>query len=264
VDMQPDKKKLSVSIVIPARNEAKNLRHFLPSIPADVKEIILVDGHSTDDTIAVAMALRPDIRIIRQTGRGKGDAMRVGFAACTQDVIVMLDGDGSADPMEIPRFVEALEKGYDFAKGSRFRKGGGSSDITLLRRLGNWGLCALVNILFFERFSDLCYGYNAFRRACLDRIELDCTGFEVEAQLCLRIHKAKCTIIEVPSMEHQRIHGQSNLHTFRDGWRILKVIFYEWFNQQSQKKTIKSGNMAPVPAYGEAEHVFSTPEEVIL
>jgi glycosyltransferase involved in cell wall biosynthesis len=262
--MMSDQKKLSVSVVIPARNEAKNLCHFLPSIPPDVKEIVLVDGHSTDDTIAVARALRPDIRIIRQIGRGKGDAMRIGFAACTQDVIVMLDGDGSADPMEIPRFVEALEKGYDFAKGTRFRKGGGSSDITPLRRLGNWGLCALVNILFSERFSDLCYGYNAFRRTCLDRIELDCTGFEVEAQLCLRIHNAKCTIIEVPSMEHQRIHGQSNLHTFKDGWRILKVIFSERFNQRSQKKITESDYIAHIPAYDEAEPVFSTPEEVRL
>jgi glycosyltransferase involved in cell wall biosynthesis len=237
--MSLNQKKLPVSIVIPARNEAKNLYHFLPSIPASVGEVLLIDGHSTDDTIAVAQNLRPDIRIIRQAGKGKGDAMRIGFAACTQDVIVMLDGDGSADPAEIPLFVEALARGHDFAKGSRFIKGGGSSDITLLRRIGNYALCGLVNLLFRESFTDLCYGYNAFRRDCLDHIVLDCTGFEIEAQLCLRMQKAGLKIIEVPSIEGRRIHGQSNLRTFKDGWRVLKVILHEWSNRSVRQNTRK-------------------------
>ena len=129
-------KRLSVSVVIPARNEAKNLYHLLPFFSSDIDEVILVDGHSTDGTIAVARELYPNIHIIEQTGMGKGDAMRAGFAACTKDVIVMFDCDGSADPTEIPRFVEAVAQGYDFAKGSRFVKGGGSTDITLLRNLG--------------------------------------------------------------------------------------------------------------------------------
>jgi glycosyltransferase involved in cell wall biosynthesis len=250
--MQINQERLSVSIVIPARNEAKNLYHLLPRVPNDIDEIILVDGHSTDDTIAVAQKLCPHIRIIRQVGMGKGDAMRVGFAACTQDVIIMLDCDGSADPAEIPEFVAALEGGNDFAKGSRFLKGGGSYDITLLRRIGNYALCGLVNLLFRQRFSDLCYGYNAFRRDCLERIELDCTGFEVEAQLCLRIQKAGLKITEVASLEHQRIHGQSNLRTFKDGWRVLKVIFYEWRNRSTRENASREEQRTP--AYNEAVH----------
>jgi glycosyltransferase involved in cell wall biosynthesis len=260
--MQLSQEKLPVSIVIPARNEAKNLYHFLPSIPAGIGEIILVDGHSTDDTIAVAQSLCPDIRIIRQVGKGKGDAMRAGFAACTQDIVVMLDSDGSADPEEILRFVEALVQGCDFAKGSRFIKGGGSTDITLLRRLGNYALCGLVNLLFRERFSDLCYGYNAFRRNCLDHIVLDCTGFEIEAQLCLRVQKAGLKIVEVPSMESQRIHGQSNLRTFRDGWRILKVILHEWRNRPVRKNAIEEES--EIPAYHEAERPLASSKKVSL
>ncbi|GCF10145.1 glycosyltransferase family 2 protein [Dictyobacter arantiisoli] len=216
-----------ISVVIPTRNEAKNLYHTLPKIPAMVSEVVLVDGHSTDDTIAVARELYPSIRILEQTGKGKGDAMRMGFAACTGDIIVMLDADGSAHPAEIDRFVEVLLAGYDFAKGSRFVKGGGSDDLTLLRTLGNYALCTVVNILFGQRYSDLCYGYNAFWRQCLDYVDLDCTGFEIETQVCLRMYKANMKIVEVPSMEHARIHGQSNLHTFRDGWRVLKTIFRE-------------------------------------
>jgi glycosyltransferase involved in cell wall biosynthesis len=216
-----------ISVVIPARNEAQNLHYVLPYIPSIVSEIILVDGHSTDDTIAVAQQLMPAIHVIRQIGRGKGDALRIGFAACTGDIVVMLDADGSADPNEIPRFVEALIKGNDFAKGSRFIEGGGSRDISFLRRLGNYGLSRLVNLLFWTQFSDLCYGYNAFWKHCLDHVEIDCDGFEVEALINLRVHKASLKIAEVPSFEHPRIHGQSKLNTFRDGWRVLKTIMKE-------------------------------------
>ena len=95
-----------------------------PQLPTDC-EIILVDGHSTDETVRVAQRLRPDIVVIRQTRVGKGNALACGFAAATGDFIVMIDADGSNDPAEIPRFVAALEGGADFAKGSRFLPGGG-------------------------------------------------------------------------------------------------------------------------------------------
>jgi len=216
-----------ISVVIPALNEAENLPYVLPHIPSVVSEVILVDGHSTDDTIAVAQQLLPAIRIVKQTGKGKGNALKAGFAACTGDIIVTLDADGSADPNEIPRFVAVLLAGHDFAKGSRFTKGGGSHDITCLRRLGNYGLTRLVNMLCWTRFSDLCYGYNAFWKYCLDYVDIDCDGFEVETLISLRMHKASLKIVEVPSFEHRRIHGTSKLHTFRDGWRILKTIVKE-------------------------------------
>jgi glycosyltransferase involved in cell wall biosynthesis len=216
-----------VSVVIPARNEAQNLQHVLPHLPSIVTEVILVDGHSTDGTVAIAKQLLPTIQVVKQTGKGKGDALRLGFAACSGDIIVMLDADGSADPREIPKFVEALLKGNDFAKGSRFARGGGSHDITLLRRLGNFGLSGLVNLLFGTKFSDLCYGYNAFWRHCLNYVEVDCNGFEVETLINIRMHKAKLKIAEIPSFEHPRIHGESNLDTFRDGWRVLKTIVKE-------------------------------------
>ncbi|TMC19920.1 MAG: glycosyltransferase family 2 protein [Chloroflexi bacterium] len=199
-----------VSIVVPTRNEARNLRHVLPHIPATVSEVILVDGHSVDDTIVEAQRLLPSIKVIKQVGKGKGDALRAGFAACTGEIIVMLDADGSADPREIPRFVEALLQGNDFAKGSRFLKDGGSDDITPMRRLGNAMLSSLVNFLFGTNFSDLCYGYNAFWKYCLDHV-----------------HRANLKMIEVPSFEYPRIHGQSNLRTFRDGWRVLQAIMKE-------------------------------------
>ena len=252
-----------ISVVIPALNEAQNLRHVLPLIPSIVSEVILVDGHSIDDTVAVVEQLRttihPPIHIITQTGRGKGDALRVGFAACTGDIIVMLDADGSTDPREIQLFVEALIRGNDFAKGSRCILGGGSHDFILLRRLGNYGLRKLVNLLFWARFSDLCYGYNAFWKYCLDHIEIDCDGFEVETLIHLRAHKAALKIIEVPSVEYRRIYGKSNLHAFRDGWSVLRTIV---------KERSKSFSPLPRPSHPVNPYIIndpsSVPEEIVL
>src|SRR5246127_209658 len=152
----------SVSVVIPAKNEARNLEHVFGTIPEWVDEIVLVDGHSEDDTVAVAQKLHPAVRIVHQEGRGKGDALQAGFAAAKGEIIVMMDADGSTDGAEIPRFVAALVTGADFAKGSRYASGGGSDDITWTRSLGNLVLSRLVNLLFKTRYTDLCYGYNAF------------------------------------------------------------------------------------------------------
>ena len=135
-----------VSVVVPTLNEARNLPYVFSRLPADVHEVIVVDGHSVDDTIAVARRLRPDVRVVQQTRRGKGNALACGFEAATGDVIAMVDADGSTDPGEIPRFVRALLNGADFAKGTRFSAGGGSSDITRQRKAGNHMLGAVVNL----------------------------------------------------------------------------------------------------------------------
>ena len=229
-------KSLRVSVVVPARNEAKNFRHVLPHIPSFVTEVILVDGHSNDDTIAMAQQLIPTIRIIQQRGKGKGDALQLGFAACSGDIIITLDADGSMDPSEILTFVEALLAGNDFAKGSRFVQNAGSRDLTWVRHLGCIGLDALVCFLFKTKFSDISYGYYAFWKYCLDSVEIDCDGFEVEALIKIRMHKANLKIIEVPSIEYPRIYGESHLNIFRDGWRFFKTIVKERYEMSTSSQ----------------------------
>jgi glycosyltransferase involved in cell wall biosynthesis len=216
-----------VSVVVPTLNEAANLPHVFAQLPEDLHEVIVVDGFSTDDTIAVAQALRPDVRIVLQERRGKGNALACGFAAVTGDVVVMLDADGSADPAEIPAFVDALVAGADFAKGSRYLAGGGSSDITWMRSTGNRALGGIVNVLFGTRYTDLCYGYNAFWSHCLPAMDVDCDGFEVETLINIRIARAGLAITEVPSFERDRIFGASNLNATRDGLRVLRTIITE-------------------------------------
>ncbi len=212
-----------VSVIIPTLNEERNLPLVLGAMP-DVHEVIIVDGRSTDGTIAAAMRVMPDCLIVMQEGKGKGDALMAGFQAATGDIIVTLDADGSLRPQEIPLFVGALLSGAHFVKGSRALAGGGSDDLTHLRSAGNRGLGMLVNVLFGTRFTDLCYGYNAFWRACLEHIDVRCDGFEIETLMIVQAAKANLRIAEVPSFEKARVHGESNLRTFRDGFRVLRTI----------------------------------------
>lgn len=218
----------SVSVVIPALNEALNLPYVLPRIPDSVAEVVVVDGHSTDGTLELAQRLRDDVRLVEQRGRGKADALWSGVTAATGDIVVLMDADGSTDPAEIPAFVGALMAGADFAKGSRFLQGGGTADMTLVRRVGNFALLTLVRALYRSRYSDFNYGYNAFWRRCASCLRFDAAkGFEIEAAMTLRALRAGLRVTEVPSFEYPRLHGASHLRAAADGWRVLSLIVRE-------------------------------------
>ena len=243
-----------VSVVVPTYNEARNLPFVFALMP-DVFEVIVVDGLSTDGTVDVARKLRPDVRVVTQTRKGKGNALACGFAAAKGDIIVMLDADGSADPREIPRFVRSLLEGADFAKGTRFRTGGGSGDITRIRRYGNKALNGLVNVVFGTNYSDLCYGYNAFWSHCLPVFGLQVgeaggemvrgDGFEVETLINVRAAQARLRVVEVPSYEAVRIHGESNLNAIRDGLRVLRTIAEE---RRDSRSTLVHNSMLTLPS----------------
>jgi glycosyltransferase involved in cell wall biosynthesis len=230
----------TVSVVIPARNESKNIRYVLSALPADIDQVILVDGNSVDATIETARSCYSALQVVRQSRRGKGNALAAGFAVATGDYIVMIDADGSMDPAEIPRFLTALDEGAHYAKGSRFTHGGGSDDISRVRRIGNLFLNSATNLLFDTRYSDLCYGFNAFRRECVATFALPDAhdqsvnarwgdGFEIETLMNIRVAKARYDIREIASFESLRRSGESNLRTFSDGARVLVTILRERF-----------------------------------
>jgi glycosyltransferase involved in cell wall biosynthesis len=226
----PSRRDFTVSLIIPTLNEAENLPLVFAYIPFDwVDEVILVDGRSQDNTVDVARSLLPDIKVVLEKEPGKGAAMQAGYRAASGDILIVMDADGSNDPREIPRFIQALLQGADFAKGSRFAPQGGTTDMERLRQFGNWGFVKLANLLFATQFTDLLYGYHAFWRYCLDLIEFEgVNGFEIDAYLYLRAVRTKLRIVDVPSFEGYRFHGEGKLKTFPDGWRVLKTIMKEW------------------------------------
>jgi len=251
----------TVSMVVPALNEERNIPHVFERIPEDMHQVVLVDGRSVDNTVEVARRLRPDLCVVSQTRKGKGNALACGFEAATGDVIAMVDADGSADPTEIPRFVSALLGGADFAKGTRFLPGGGSADITRLRAHGNYALTTFFNLCYRRKYSDLCYGFNVFWRRHLPVLGLDAAsppredgtplwgdGFEIETLIHVRVARAGLRVAEVPSFEYKRIHGVSNLNAVRDGVRVVRTIFADRARNQRLQRQSRTAAVPPAAA----------------
>ena len=210
----------TVTVVIPALNEEHNLPLILENLPP-VDEVIVVDGRSSDDTVAVAREVRPDVVVVRQTRSGKGNALVCGFAASTGDIVVTLNADGSADPQEIPRFVDALLSGAEAAHGSRLRPGGDHRDAGAAERFGHAVLCRVVNLFFGTRFTDLSCAYNAYWRELLPALELPAPdargpkrgrlawgeGPEIDTLTTLRMATQGLRVVEVATVGYPRIHG---------------------------------------------------------
>jgi glycosyltransferase involved in cell wall biosynthesis len=219
--------KATVSVIIPTLNEARNLPYVLDTIPDWVDEVILVDGRSTDDTERVARLLRPGVKVVHELTPGKGAALKAGLVAATSDYLIALDADGSMDGSRLSAFRDAMDKGAEYVKGSRFAPGGGSADITRFRRFGDSGICFMMRVLFGANFTDATYGYFAVRADRYDHLNIDTNGFETEILINVRAHRAGLKIAEVACFEGNRIHGHSNLSAFRDGFRIASYLMLE-------------------------------------
>lgn len=257
----PKLQRPSVSVVIPTLDEAENLPLVLPHLPMDwIDEVLLVDGCSTDRTVEVAQKLIPSINVVLEPQLGKGAALRAGYQRCSGDVIIVMDADGSHDPREIPRFVKALMHGSDFVKGSRFAPGGGTTDMPRLRQFGNRLFVFLVNLLFNVHFTDLCYGYHAFWRYCLDSINLDgVEGFEIDTAIYVRALCHRLRLTEVPSFEGYRFRGAGKLRTFPDGLRVLMTILRETVhNLRHPRKAFYEGFRGHLP---DEVPLLTSPEE---
>jgi len=135
----------------------------------------------------------------------------------------------SMSPEEIPRFAEAVRNGAHVAKGSRFLPLAGSEDLTPLRRFGNKLMVIALNLLFSTNYTDLCYGFIAFRKDALTSLSphLASDEFEIETEICIKARALGFRVDEVPSFERMRNYGKSNLNTFRDGFKIFSLLLRE-------------------------------------
>jgi glycosyltransferase involved in cell wall biosynthesis len=233
-----------VRIILPTINEEKNISRVISQLHKHgYTDIIVVDGHSTDNTVECARQL--GAKVICQKGKGKGNALRQGFedSRFDFDAVIILDADGSMAPRELSLFVDTIKKGADVVKGSRFIGNGGSKDFSLLRRVGNTILTTTFNLLFLTRYTDLCYGYMAFSKKAINELlpVLNSDGFEIETEICARSNLLGMSIREVPSFEYPRYSGVSNLNAFRDGTKIMGVILKMFTdNVRKQKNEINT------------------------
>jgi len=229
---------LDVGVIIPTLNEEKNIEDVLLDLKIlGYYNVLVIDGKSKDKTIEIAA--RNGVEVILQNGNGKGNAIKQTFSEAHRnvDAVVMMDADGSMDPREIRGLVEALKCGADVVKGSRFLKGGGTYDMSPLRRIGNMFMVATVNLLWSAKYTDLCYGFAAFNRRAIEKLgpQLRSENFEIETEIFLKALDLGLVVEEVPSTEFNRRNGKSNLHSFRDGFKIFKTIAAEFVNSLSKK-----------------------------
>jgi glycosyltransferase involved in cell wall biosynthesis len=233
------------TLIVPVRNEAKNLVSLVNEIPEFIDQVIMVvDASSTDDSLKVANAIERVASVVIQTGKGKGSALSQGFAAVDEGLIFTIDSDGSMTPSEIDLLADALIGGCSIVKGSRNLAGAGSDDITRFRNVGNNLLTKISNKLFDGSSTDATYGFWGFTKEALDSLELSNVhkkisgkfshrsmaygqGFEIELLMLCRARRRGIQVCEVPSYERNRWSGSSNLRAITDGLRSLFAIIFE-------------------------------------
>ncbi len=217
-----------VTVLVCTLDEAECLPHVLPAIPNWVDEVLVVDGGSTDGTVDVARSLRAGVRVLRQPGRGKGEALKFGVKHADGDIIVTLDADGETDPLELSVFVGAVRGGCDFAKGSRLAHGR-PLRMPRYRWVGNKALALTFNLLYGARFTDVCSGYTAFRKSSFLRLGLTYDDCAMEQQMLARARKLGMVIVEIPHRSGGRIAGTSKVSGIKQGLIDWLVIIKERF-----------------------------------
>lgn len=234
------RKEHSVSIVIPARNEAGNMERLMQSMPrfGEKQELIFVEGHSRDDTwetiqtVTKKYADRWTIKTMKQPGKGKRDAVRTGFAAATNDVLMILDADLSVDPSELPKFYDALASGAgEFINGSRLVYPMERHAMPILNSLANKIFGILFTWLLGQRIKDTLCGTKVLLRRDYDRVvagrayfgDFDPFG---DFDLLFGASKLNLKIVDVPVRYRERTYGQTNIQRFRHGWLLLKMCVF--------------------------------------
>jgi glycosyltransferase involved in cell wall biosynthesis len=226
------------SVIVPCRNERGTIDAIVRRLPemGGRTEVIFVDGHSTDGTVdEIERVIRANparnLKLVRQDGNGKGDAVRLGFARATGDVLMILDADMTVAPEELPKFYEALVSGYgEFINGTRLVYPMDGQAMQLLNLVANKAFSALFSYLLEQRFHDTLCGTKALWRSDYELIaaqrsyfgDLDPFG---DFDLLFGASRLNLKIREVPVRYSERVYGQTNIKRFSHGWQLLKMCW---------------------------------------
>ena len=236
---QEDRRSLSVSVVVPARDEVEMIARIVDETPefGERSELIFVEGHSRDgtrDEILRQIELHPEREIvyIEQTGRGKGDAVRLGFARARYDVLIILDADLTVRPRELPRFLEALEtRRAEFVNGSRLVYGIEPGAMRFLNMLGNKAFSLVFSALLDQPVKDTLCGTKALERGRYEQIAAGRSYFGDfdpfgDFDLLLGAARLNLKIVDLPVRYHARTYGETKISRFRHGWLLLRMTVF--------------------------------------
>jgi dolichol-phosphate mannosyltransferase len=222
-----------VSVVLPALNEEEAIGKVIDEVPVKEleskgyeTEIIVVNNGSTDKTAEIASA--HGAKVIDESNRGKGLAIRTGFKSVSGDFVFMLDSDFTYPAGHITQMLGLLEGGYDVVLGSRLKGSVEDGAMKKLNLVGNHILAFMANILYRTRISDLCTGFWGFKVEVIRSLHLDAVGFELEANMLIEVAKHKYRVGEVP-IEYRKRATRSKLGSVKAGFRIGRTLLAKRF-----------------------------------
>lgn len=228
-----------VSVIIPVRNEAGNVGRLVQEVPemGGGTELIFVEGHSTDESYAglrrvVGRRAGRDLRLLRQSGKGKGDAVRLGFSAARGDILVIYDADLTVPPVDLPRFVEAVASGrVDFANGVRLVYPMEGEAMRFLNFLGNKFFSLAFTWLLGQPVKDTLCGTKALWRRDYERIAAQRSYFGDfdpfgDFDLLFGAAKLGLRIVDIPVRYRARTYGTTNIQRWQHGWLLLRMVMF--------------------------------------
>ena len=218
------------TIIVPAKNEEETISEVLRGLCSMTDDLIIVDGHSSDRTVAIAKEY--SVRVIQDNGRGKGDAVRVGLANARYPISVFIDADGSHDPRDIPTLVSPIAAGEaDLVMGSRML--GGSEELfgsvsEIIRLMGSLAISLSINYRFGVRLTDYQNGFRAIRTEVGLRIGLTSDITTIEQEMAMKCLTYGYRVIEQPAHEYRRKGGVSKINVMQVAhiyvWNLVRGL----------------------------------------